>query len=763
MESGEMEEFMGTYKNVKDLAYAKGSLITDKTFLTSSGVQSQLTGELQAMLRKYQKKGANCSFPVSIFWDTSKDADVAFTDASVCYINAGNEMIKKQKSRVRKWQVLKGLGKHELGHRLYTDMNYLCSILENMKKGILLPSPTLPYEELQNILAKKKHNHAMCFLYQQISNALEDGYIEYRLLEDFPHPNHRNDLEVVRDYHYNELPTLKKCIANEKKETDKLFSILNILLAYCKYGYLKCEKSEFSDERIQVVTQCIPYVDDCNNIWDNEGHYTAVANVIAVLQNYIVKYLENCDEENMSEEDVMNAMQNSISKQLQSQSGSSQSGSSDSSQSSQNGSAPSPLAPQPQAGDPHHSQTQKQQSQTATSGSDSENDTEDTSLETESSNTTSDDGNGNDTTPGFASATTNKNTDSSSSSMEETPRMEFGEKTVISTALCKNGSISHSEISSEEAEKNAKTLKNETQRLLQEMATQAAEKELEKEHAMQIKEFDRNIDYGNIHRGVSSDIRRQVEIKEQQKEDYKELASGYLHISKLLNKKFLKELKEMSEEELMKGLYYGQRFHTPAISRTDKKYFASKRLPDIPSMSVGLVIDESGSMGGKRIAAARIMAIIVEDFCRNAGVKFSCIGHSTPGSNVQLNVYADFKSVDHNDRYRLMNIAPHGANRDGYALKFMLENIKKEESEVKLLIMLSDGQPNDTGYHGTAAYDDLRHLKAECKRNKIVLLAAAIGDDKEVIKGIYGDGFLNISDLDKLPTEMLKQIKKYLR
>lgn len=722
---------MATYKNVQELAYAKGSLITDKTFLLSSGVQSQLTGELQAMIRKYSQKGANCSFPVKIFWDSSKDADVAYIDSCVCYINAGNSMIKKQASRVLKWQVLKGLGKHELGHRLYTDMNYLNEVLENVKRGVLLPSPTLPYEELKATLNGKKHNQTMCFLYQQISNALEDGYIEYRLLEDFPHPNHRHDLEIVRNYHYNELPTLRECIKKEKKETDKLFSILNILLAYCKYGYLKCEKSDFKDERIQTVTSCIPYVDDCNNIWDNEGHYTAISNVIAVLQEYIVAYLESCEEENLSEEDVVKTMQNNISKQLLSPSASSNS-------SSKNGSLPSPLAPQPQAGETHHSASAKESNPNPAS-----NDIAEGNTPTESND---------------SSGTTNNTPD-----MEEIPRMEFGQNTVISTALCENGSISHSEISSEEAEQNMKTTKNEITRILQEMATKKAEEELEKEHRKDLKEFDRNIDYGNIHKGVSADIRRQVSINESQKENYYQLASDYLHISKLLNKKFLKELKELSEEDLMKGLYYGQRFHAPSISRTDKKYFASKRLPDVPSLSVGLVIDESGSMSGKRIAAAKIMAIIVEDFCRNAGVHFACIGHSTPQNLVQLNVYADFKSVDNNDRYRLMNIAPHGCNRDGYALKFMLENLKKEESDIKLLIMLSDGQPNDNNYHGTAAYDDLRHLKAECKRNKIVLLAAAIGDDKKIIKDIYGDGFLNISNLDTLHIEMLKQIKKCLR
>ena len=59
-------------------------------------------------------------------------------------------------------------------------------------------------------------------------------------------------------------------------------------------------------------------------------------------------------------------------------------------------------------------------------------------------------------------------------------------------------------------------------------------------------------------------------------------------------------------------------------------------------------------------------------------------------------------------------------------------DMKQERPEpVKLLILVSDGQPADTGYYGTAAEEDLRGVKHEYQRKGVCFIAAAIGSDKE--------------------------------
>ena len=80
-----------------------------------------------------------------------------------------------------------------------------------------------------------------------------------------------------------------------------------------------------------------------------------------------------------------------------------------------------------------------------------------------------------------------------------------------------------------------------------------------------------------------------------------------------------------------------------------------------------------------------------------------------------------------------------------------------------MLILVSDGQPADYGYVGTAAEEDLRGIRQEYQRKGIIFVAAAIGDDKTSIERIYGDSFLDITDLRQLPMKLTGVVGKHIR
>ena len=94
---------------------------------------------------------------------------------------------------------------------------------------------------------------------------------------------------------------------------------------------------------------------------------------------------------------------------------------------------------------------------------------------------------------------------------------------------------------------------------------------------------------------------------------------------------------------------------------------------------------------------------------------------------------------------------------------YVAEALSKRSEAVKLLILVSDGQPADTGYCGTAAEEDLRGIKQEYQRKGILFVAAAIGNDKQNIERIYGDSFLDITDLNQLPTKLTGVVKRHIR
>lgn len=125
--------------------------------------------------------------------------------------------------------------------------------------------------------------------------------------------------------------------------------------------------------------------------------------------------------------------------------------------------------------------------------------------------------------------------------------------------------------------------------------------------------------------------------------------------------------------------------------------------------------------------------------------------------------YAEFESIDRDDKYRMMDISARENNRDGAALRFVAEQLSKRPEEVKLLILVSDGQPADYGYHGSAAEEDLRGIQQEYRRKGILFIAAAIGSDKQNIERIYGDSFMDITDLSKLPVKLTSAVKRHIR
>ena len=123
---------------------------------------------------------------------------------------------------------------------------------------------------------------------------------------------------------------------------------------------------------------------------------------------------------------------------------------------------------------------------------------------------------------------------------------------------------------------------------------------------------------------------------------------------------------------------------------------------------------------------------------------------------------SDFDTYDKNNRYRLMDMSARDCNRDGAALRFAAEKLSKQTSEVKILMIICDGQPNDDGYSGSAAEADLRGIKLEYARKGVKIYAAAIGEDRPRIERIYGDGYLDITNLQELPVMLTNLIVRSL-
>lgn len=272
----------------------------------------------------------------------------------------------------------------------------------------------------------------------------------------------------------------------------------------------------------------------------------------------------------------------------------------------------------------------------------------------------------------------------------------------------------------------------------------------------------------SVHKGVKLLVHRPDYIPDNQQE-YVRLSKELMPVVQETARKVLPLLEHETSSEFARNHYYGGKFQADSVAYQDYKYFSRKLPPtESPSLAVGLRVDESASMSAfGRLEAAKRAVIAVYEFCRMCHIPILIYGDTADVSRLeQMSIYAysDFDKADSNDRFRLMGIRARSNNRDGMALRVIAERLAGSPQQTKLLISLSDGQPKAMpDYTGSFAEEDMRQTIAEYERKGVAFLAAAIGQDKEVINQIYGnERFLDITDLKELPAKLVRVISRYL-
>lgn len=302
-------------------------------------------------------------------------------------------------------------------------------------------------------------------------------------------------------------------------------------------------------------------------------------------------------------------------------------------------------------------------------------------------------------------------------------------------------------------------------RLLSSVAEDRVNTRMEQELTEELQAEANHIHYGNAHLGVHVTVNRMSVVPEHLAQEYSRVSAPLLLLSKRMQKQVLQVLKDRRQGGKQNGFLMGRRLEARSLVRNDGRYFYKNNLPqEKAELAVALLVDESGSMCClDRITTARAASIVIYDFCKRLHIPVMIMGHTAGGKQVELFSYADFHSIDGKDCCRMMDMSARGCNRDGAALRYVAEQLVKRPEQHKLLILISDGQPNDDGYSGTGAEADLRGIRREYTNKGVTLFAAAIGDDRQNIERIYQDGYLDITDLNQLPQNLAKLIARYIR
>ncbi|UCD89650.1 MAG: VWA domain-containing protein, partial [Desulfobacterales bacterium] len=192
-----------------------------------------------------------------------------------------------------------------------------------------------------------------------------------------------------------------------------------------------------------------------------------------------------------------------------------------------------------------------------------------------------------------------------------------------------------------------------------------------------------------------------------------------------------------------------------------------KHIKQLRDVSVLLLVDLSRSTANPILGSqATVMDVEKEAivlFCEAlevVGDAFSIAGFSGTGRlGVDYLRVKDFdEKIDDTIKQRIDALSPRRGTRMGAAIRHATRQLERALSKVRLLIILSDGFPNDVDYKQNYAVEDTRKAISEARSKNIYTHGITINiaaDSK--LDDLYGNIHHNvISDVRELPDKLLR-------
>ncbi|MGE0085693.1 MAG: nitric oxide reductase activation protein NorD [Desulfococcaceae bacterium] len=198
---------------------------------------------------------------------------------------------------------------------------------------------------------------------------------------------------------------------------------------------------------------------------------------------------------------------------------------------------------------------------------------------------------------------------------------------------------------------------------------------------------------------------------------------------------------------------------------SDRLYI--KRIKQQRNVAVLLLTDLSRSTANRVFGSQSTVMDMEKEaivlFCEALGVvgdDFAIAGFSGTGRlSVDYFRIKDFdESVNDNVKNRINGMSPQRSTRMGAAIRHATRQLEQVSAKVRILIILSDGFPNDTDYKREYAIADTRRAVSEARAKNIharAITVNIVGDEQ--LDELYGSFHHNvISDVRELPDKLLR-------
>lgn len=233
-------------------------------------------------------------------------------------------------------------------------------------------------------------------------------------------------------------------------------------------------------------------------------------------------------------------------------------------------------------------------------------------------------------------------------------------------------------------------------------------------------------------------------------------------------REYFKKILEPQKKSISKNKRRGQidRGNLWKYAVNDDKMFQRRNNPHNNDYAIYIMVDGSGSMGNGKFKEAFLATMLLEEVLCNL-VPLKIVMFNTNGNYIDHNVvknFSDNKKGSYSYSFLTRNHS-YGANADGLSIRFATYELLKRRERDKMLIVLSDGQPNGSfGYTGNSAINDVRNAVDFARDNGIKVFNIMFGTTKErnllasTFKYMYQKGIVSC-DPEEISEELMRIIR----
>ena len=193
------------------------------------------------------------------------------------------------------------------------------------------------------------------------------------------------------------------------------------------------------------------------------------------------------------------------------------------------------------------------------------------------------------------------------------------------------------------------------------------------------------------------------------------------------------EVYELRSGELDEDSLYSLKFNNRDL------FYDEEEAPGY-SLDIAVLVDESGSMGGRKIEEARIATLALALALRNSKhINLLVYGHTADQGYGKDSQVSMFRYLDPFNRASnintLFSIESRANNADSYAIEHMGEVLKASGARQKVLIVVSDGQPAARCYgYGNDGIEQTAEAVQKLERQNVFVIQIAVGNIEDSAK-----------------------------